>query len=93
MNLDSVEWWHVALVLLAGGLWWRLSGAQGANALASYSDESIQMHVAPYGLPSDFMHWTPVSWAGRRHPYPAGIGENVGELCYTGPPDYADMDR
>ena len=56
-------------------------------------DEDIQLQASAYQLPSDFFHFSPVSWAGRAHPYPNGVGQNIASLMDRSAPDWADCDR
>ena len=90
--LGKVEWWHLALGLVAVGAGWRALGAPG-QASGPRMDEDIQLQASAYQLPSDFFHFSPVSWAGRAHPYPAGVGQNIASLMDRSAPDWADCDR
>jgi hypothetical protein len=83
------ETWAIAAGLLAVVLWYATSGPE-SNWPAGTEDLDMLSH--PLGLPSEFMHWSPVSWAGRKHPYPSSYCGQIGALVNRQLPDYADMD-
>jgi len=84
----KLEWWHLALVLIPAGLVWRALGAPGQPK--PMGDEDIQRQARDYALPTEFWHFSPVSWAGRCHPYPRGVGEMLKSQQV---PDWSDVDR
>lgn len=89
--LGKVEWWHLAIGVFAVGAGWRALGAPGN--VKPVGDEDIQLQANTYALPSEFWHMSPVSWAGRKHPYPQGVGQNIASLMDRSAPDWADCDR
>jgi hypothetical protein len=89
--LGKLEWWHVAAGVLAVGAGWRALGAPAATRPAG--DEDIQLQARAYTLPDEFFHFSPVSWAGRQHPYPRGVGQGIAALMTRSAPDWADCDR
>jgi hypothetical protein len=86
-----VQWWHAALGLVVVGAVWRGLGAPAT--VTPEGDETMQLRARSYALPSEYWHYSPVTWAGRRHPYPKGIGEGLGHLHDRSAPDWADCDR
>jgi len=93
----KLEWWHaVVAAAVVGAAWWALGGGgQGATigGVLPIGSEDIQLRAATYMLPSDFFHYSPVSWAGRAHPYPASVGPAVAGLMNRQARDWADCDR
>lgn len=85
------EWkaWGLGAVLLGAALWYG-TGSQKQNWPAGTEDLDMLSH--PQGLPSEFAHWSPVSWAGRGRPYPSTWYGQIGALVNRQLPDYADTD-
>jgi hypothetical protein len=89
--LGKLEWWHLAIGVVAIGAGWRALGAPASAR--PVGDEDIQLQARAYALPDEFFHFSPVSWAGRTHPYPRGVGQNIASLMDRSAPDWADCDR
>lgn len=77
--------------ILLGVALWALTGG-GPRATWPAGSEDLQPESYPAGLPSEYFHWSPVTWAGRRHPYPAGWCGRLPGLIDRQMPDYADRD-
>jgi hypothetical protein len=88
------EHWEgiAAGAILAAVGFWAFTG-RGGHAPFPPGSEDLQMDAYPIGLPSEFMHWSPVSWAGRSHPYPTQWCGQISSLIDRQQPDYADLDR
>lgn len=84
------EGWAAAALVLGVGLW---LATGGQHVTWPATDEDVQYGpAAPPGLPSDFVHWSPVSWAGRDRPYPSAWCGQIPALINRSVPDFADED-
>jgi hypothetical protein len=83
---------HVVAAAFGGVILWSRSGGSGSQGVSLTGSEDIQLHALPKSLPTEFVHWSPVSWAGRCHGYPGAVGAGLTHLIYKGAPDYADQD-
>lgn len=81
-----------AVGLVAAGLAWACFGSGNRRIQVSVtgSEDVQQYNPTPGGLPSEFVQWAPVSWAGRTRGYPGAAGAGITTLIYRGPPDWAD---
>lgn len=86
---DKWKGWAAGAVLLGAALWFATGGPQQDWPAGT---EDLDVIARPVGLPSEFVHWSPVSWAGRCRPYPAAWYGQIGALVNRQMPDYADMD-
>jgi hypothetical protein len=83
------EGWAAGALLLAALVWYTTAGQKQTWPAGT---EDLDMLGSATGLPSEFAHWSPVSWAGRCRPYPAAWYGQIGALVNKQLPDYADMD-
>jgi hypothetical protein len=90
VTLDSVKPWHALVAVFAAAWAWNCWGPR-KNGVVSIGSEDIQTRPVPYMASSDFVQWSPVSWAGRCRNYPGAVGAGITTLIYKGPPDFADQ--
>lgn len=89
MKLTDIKPWHALVGVFAAAYLYNCCGPR--KGTVAIGDEDLQTRPVPYSLPSEFVQWSPVSWAGRCRNYPGAVGAGITTLIYKGPPDFADQ--